>query len=258
MAGRRAAKSQRGRASLLGVVLAAALTTAPVPVAAQGFSLGTASPVRTLDQERLFLESRFGRRVQREIDSALRALAAQNEALQAELIAEELDLAERRPGMAPDEFRRLAEEFDARVTRIRNEQEARARAIAQLRDRERQRFFEAALPVLAQVLRESGAVAIIDSRTVVLSSEQLDITDLAIFMLDQRLGEGESPALPGPDDPPPPPGADGPAAPEGGATAGSGDAPPEGAVGNGRDGPGGPVLLPMTPPESDEQAPSQP
>jgi Skp family chaperone for outer membrane proteins len=233
-AGRRAGFGLRGAL----VLAVAGAFSVPQPGLAQMFSLGTASPVRTLDQERLFLESQFGRRVQREIDAASRALAAQNEELQSRLVAEELSLAERRPTLPAAEFRRLADAFDARVTQIRTEQEARARAIAQLRDRERQRFFEAALPVLAQVLRESGAVAIIDSRTVILASEQLDITDLALFMLDQRLGDGSPPGATPP--------AEGLPTPDGNGAAGAGGG--AGGTGNGRNGPGAPVTLPLGPP----------
>lgn len=168
-----------------------ALSGAPQTVHAQGFSLGETAPVRTLDQERLFSESQFGQRVRRDVERASRELAAENERLQSELSAEEEDLARRRADLAPDEFRALADEFNARVERIRREQEAKARAISRMRESERQQFFEAALPVLTTLLRESGAVAILDSRAIFIAVDRIDITEQAIERLDEELGEGE-------------------------------------------------------------------
>jgi Skp family chaperone for outer membrane proteins len=213
------------------------------PSAAQTFSLGTASPMRTLDQERLFAESQFGRRMLREQEAAAQALAAENAALLEELTREELALSDRRDTLPQDEFRALADAFDARVTRIRTQQEERARALARQRDADRQRFFEAVVPILAQLLRETGAVAIIDSRTVILASEDLDMTDLAIQILNARLGDGADvgdtdapsqtpPAEINPD--------------------GIGDAAPPPGVGEGRgngEGSGPPILLPPVDPQ---------
>ncbi|PQO22777.1 outer membrane chaperone Skp [Rhodobacteraceae bacterium WD3A24] len=168
-----------------------ALFGAPQIGHAQGFALGETAPVRTLDQERLFSESQFGQRVRRDVERASRELAAENERLQSELSAEEEELARRRAELAPDEFRALADEFNARVERIRREQEAKARAISQMRESERQQFFEAALPVLTALLRESGAVAILDSRAIFIAVDRIDITEQAIERLDDELGQGE-------------------------------------------------------------------
>jgi len=182
----------RAAALALGTVLAAA---APAP--AQVYSLGTTeSALVTLDQERLFDDSAFGRRVFEALSAATAELNAENRAIEAALAEEERALTEARPNLPPEEFRALAEAFDARVTALRTRQQNRARALAIWRDLEQQRFFEAALPVLAQLLRDTGATAILDSRAILLAAEDLDITGRAIARIDATTGDGAAGAPP--------------------------------------------------------------
>lgn len=176
--------------------LALALALMPVPSVAQQYSLGSASELRTLDQDRLFRESRFGQRVSRQLEEASRALAAENRRLESELVARERELTELREEMSPEEFGPLAEEFDTRAEEIRSTQEEKSRAITRRNEAERQRFFEAAVPILRDLLEEMGAVAILDSRAVVLASRRIDITDEAIARLDATLGAGGAEGMP--------------------------------------------------------------
>ena len=146
------------------------------------------SPVLTLDQDRLFADSAIGKRVQADIEAASRALAAENRVIEAKLTAEEQDLTTRRPALAPEEFRKLADDFDARVVAARKAQDDKLAALGARRDAERQGFYAAVAPVLGDLVREAGAVAILDSRAVVLSADRIDITDAAIARIDARLG----------------------------------------------------------------------
>src|SRR5690606_41833653 len=52
----------------------------------------------------------------------------------------------KRPNLPPEDFRRLADAFDVRVTEFRDSQDRKARAIARIHDAERQAFFQAGLP----------------------------------------------------------------------------------------------------------------
>ena len=153
----------------------------------------TAPPVLIIDRDRLFAESGFGRRVVEEIEARSVELAAENRAIEAELIAEERDLTERRPELAPAEFRELADAFDEKVQRLRAEQDAKAAALVQLRDGERQAFIDLIGPVLADMLRETGAQVVLERRAVFAASERIDVTDEVITRIDATVGDG-SPA----------------------------------------------------------------
>jgi len=172
------------------VVLLAALAG---PLAAQqaaqpaGPGPDPAGLILTLDRERLFAQSRFGLdSLAREL-AASRALEAENNRIEAELIAEEQDLTDRRATLAPEEFSALASAFDARVERIRAEQDQKLRALTRARDEDRRYFQRAVIPVLGEILTEKRAAAILDTATVILSLSALDITDEAIARVDQVL-----------------------------------------------------------------------
>ena len=174
------------------------------------FSLGTGPAVVTLDQERLFTDSAYGQAVMAAVDRSVQELTRRNRELETRLAEEERALTRRRAELPPEEFRALADTFDARVEEIRRNQEARGRAIGAFRDAQRQRFFEAALPVVTEVVTASGAVAVLDNRAIVLALDEIDITDRVLARLDTVLGDPDVPETV-PDVPPPPPdGAEGP------------------------------------------------
>jgi Skp family chaperone for outer membrane proteins len=183
--------------------LLAALFAVLVPFAAPaqdppglGYPTSTeaAPPILTLDQDRLFTESAFGKRVAAAIEDRSRELATENRQLEAELTAEEKALTEARPTLAATEFRAKADAFDAKVQRIRAEQDDKARALTAFRDAERQRFAAALGPILAEIARERGALAVMDRRVMVISADSIDITDAAVAAVDAALGSGAADA----------------------------------------------------------------
>lgn len=151
------------------------------------------SPVLILRQDDLFERSAYGQASLARIDEANRALVAENRQIEAALEAEERDLTARRPTLPAAEFRALAEAFDAKVEGIRSAQEAKGRSIARSRDEDRQRFFAAAVPILAEIMREAGAAVILDDEAVILSFDRVDITALAVARVDAAIGTGEAP-----------------------------------------------------------------
>lgn len=161
---------------------------ATAPAAATGGRV--ASSVLLLNQDRLLTASRYGERIQREVEAAGSQLAAENRRIEAQLTEEELQLTQRRAQMSADEFRPLAEEFDNRVEAIRAAQEAKGRALQAQAEAAQASFFELVFPILVDLLRQRGAGVMIDSRAVLLSVEGVDITDEAIARVDAQIGEG--------------------------------------------------------------------
>lgn len=157
-----------------------------------GSPVAPSSPIVTLDPERLYSESLFGRRVARESEAASAALLAENREIQTALKAEETALTRRRPTLSPAEFRALADDFDARVVRARNEQDDKARALQRRAELERQTFLLRVPPILADVMAQRGAVAILDGRSVFLTAEGIDITNVALLRVNEVLGDGSS------------------------------------------------------------------
>lgn len=149
-------------------------------------------PILILRQDDLFEKSAFGVASTSRIDAANAALLTENRKIEAALEAEERDLTERRVTLPPAEFHALSEAFNAKVEGIRTSQEAKARAITRTRDEDRQRFLKAAVPVLAAIMQEEGAQAILDEKAVVLSFDRIDITAKAIARIDAAIGNGSA------------------------------------------------------------------
>ena len=184
------------------VTCAAVIFLCALSAPAQEF-LQVPSPILVLDQERLLEGALQTEQLSEEFEQRSAALAAENRRIEAELVAEELELTELRPTMEPAEFRVLANTFDEKVTAIRAEQDAKVRELQLLREQERQDFLRRVTPVLGDIVRERGAVAVLDRRTVVISAESIDITDEVIARINAEFGgtPGEDPE-PAPDAPP--------------------------------------------------------
>lgn len=180
----------RDARSIFGLILSLVLSCTGVGAVAQDVGAAPASAVLVLNQERLLSQSLYGQRIQREVEAAGAALAAENRQIEAQLTEEELALTERRTQMTPEDFRPIAEEFDSRVNGIRAAQEAKGRALQQQADAAQQAFFETVFPILVEILRNRGASVLMDNRALLLSADGIDITDEAIALIDERLGDG--------------------------------------------------------------------
>ena len=166
------------------------------PLASLAQQAPPAPQVVTLDQDRLYSASRFGQALEARSLAATQALAAENRQIEADLSAEEAALTTKRAQVSVEAFAALAAAFDVKVERIRAEQEAKARDLVTSRDAGRQQFFQAAVPVLAALMQDLGAYAILNHDAVVLSFDSIDVTDRAIAALDAKLGDGSAPAAP--------------------------------------------------------------
>jgi Skp family chaperone for outer membrane proteins len=167
------------------------LTPAQAPTQAQGV------PILTIDQERLFAESLFGRAALARLKASEDALVAENLRIEAALEVEERDLTARRAVLPAAEFRALADAFDAKVEGVRAAQRAKYTDLTAAHEADKRVFLQAAVPIIGQLMQEQGAVAVMDKATIFLSLQRIEITDLAIVRLDAAIGDGTvPPALP--------------------------------------------------------------
>lgn len=176
-----------------GALMAALSVT--TPVMAQPVQL---SPVLTLDQDRMYATSAFGQRVQADLQAQSIKLAQENRKIEVALEEEERRLTDERASMDPSEFQVLAADFDERVTGIRRAQAAKADSVRKIAEAERARFFEAAFPILLELVEETGAVAILNNSAVIFSVRNIDITDAVIERIDATVGASPPPQDTGP------------------------------------------------------------
>lgn len=161
-----------------------------------GGGVQQASPILTIDSNKLFDDSDYGRQTIEALEARGARLAAENRRIEAELEAEEKELTELRPTMEPAEFRQLADDFDTRVQEIRRTQESKGRALNTELEERRIVFLNSAVPVLEQLMRETGAVVVLEMRTVFISSNAIDVTPIAIERLNRVLSRSDEPVTP--------------------------------------------------------------
>ncbi len=137
-----------------------------------------------LNQERILTDSERGKALLAEEEAARDRLRAEARAIEAAFEAEERRLTEQRAGTDPAAFRKLADDFDARVVAARREQDARAGALAAEFDQRRRQFYAEVGPVLVGVMADFGAQAIFDESSVLISDQALNITDEVIAAID--------------------------------------------------------------------------
>ena len=138
----------------------------------------------------MYRDSAFGRRVLKDMEMQTSILVEENRALERELEEEERTLTNQRGTLPAAEFRVLADAFDARVQSIRAEREARSRQISAQLEQNRERFLSAAGPVLEAIMRDAGAAVVLERRSVFISANSIDITELAVTKIDAILGDG--------------------------------------------------------------------
>lgn len=181
----------RGMVAGLFLALSPFASAAQTAQGVQVAPANTATPaIAIIDQERMLSGSRYGQRIQQEVEDAGAALVAENRRIEAQLTEEELSLTALRATMGADEFRPLAQEFNLRVEGIRAAQEAKSRALQAQAEAARVQFYELAFPVLVDLMRMRGAVVLMDNRAVLLSVEGIDITEAAILRIDNEIGDG--------------------------------------------------------------------
>lgn len=188
----RAGRRRSGRAGTLLAVVAVLVLAGQVQSQEAVAPPSTPAPLLTLDQDRFFLESDFGRAVIERERNATAALEQENKRIEAELVAEEQALTEQRKTLSPEEFTARAEAFDQKVERIRAEQDSKARALTDAREMDRQEFLKSAGPVLGELLGELKAAAILDKNLVIVSLSAIDITDEAIAKLNESLAKPDA------------------------------------------------------------------
>lgn len=168
-----------------------ALCLGAAPLEAQDVGV-VQSDILVLDPERLFEETRLGQRMVADHQAEREKLAARNRRLEAELEAEEKRLTALREETSPEEFREMADAFDAKVQNIRRDSERRVLDLERDRERLPLVFLRTVEPVLSEIMRDTGAEVVLDGRTVLYRSEAVDVTGMAVSRIDRTIGEGRT------------------------------------------------------------------
>ena len=169
-----------------------------VPMSAAAQDVVQQSAIVTLDQNQLFLATKYGKALQSRFEAETAALMAENRKIDSQLEAEERALTDKRATMTAQDFHPLGDAFDKKANELRNAQDVKGHALGLRREEDQQAFVKAVRPILGDYMVERGAVAILDQSAIVVSLGSIDITAEVIARIDERLGDGSNPAPPPP------------------------------------------------------------
>lgn len=176
------------RAALRLGVIALALSLAPASARAQPAAGG----VVAMNLEQVFGQTMLGKRMRADHAAAVARMEACNDNLRIRLEAEEARLADLRSDIAGDEFRELADAFDAEVRRIRTARARSAEALERSWGEAHVAFLRAVQGVLGRILTQRGAAVLLDNSALLLATNEVDITSEAILRIDEAIGDGMS------------------------------------------------------------------
>ena len=143
----------------------------------------------TVDMSKLFRSSDFGKNIISANNKARQKLQNQNIKLESELLLEEKELSEQRKILSLDEFRPKAVKFDNKVSLIRREQGEKEKNLINIVRKEETDFYQNIYPLLYELLLDRGGLVLVDQRNVILWDSSIDITDDAIKLINETLGD---------------------------------------------------------------------
>lgn len=144
----------------------------------------SATSVLLVNAEALFANTRLGQDILALDEQERNALIEDGRKMGRDFEAEEQSLTEMRDTTPADEFRVLADAFDAKVVAARQQQALLDSTLRANIEARRQAFNRLLSPILQRVMRKYRAAAIIDLRTVLAFNPSMDITNEAIELMD--------------------------------------------------------------------------
>jgi len=140
-----------------------------------------------INQSRVYSESIFGEKLEELFRRESSKLIEQNRLLTKELEIEEQRLTNEREGMSFVEFKLLAESFNSRVEKVRQEQKEKSNTLKYKLEEERKYFFNAVYPLLLEFVSKTNATGILDSSVVIVGNSKLDVTNKVILIINDQL-----------------------------------------------------------------------
>lgn len=144
-------------------------------------------PVATINQEKLFSNSLYGKSFNEKLQDDANILSLENRRIEKELSDEEISLTQKRKELPNEDFRKLADIFNKKVESIRRDQSLKSAELNATNTQIRKRFFIQVQPIIVQLMQERGIQFILNEQSIFMSANSGDITQAAVERIDQVL-----------------------------------------------------------------------
>lgn len=175
---------------LAAVLLILAMAAAPPPLQAQ--QAGAAKPVLApviliVDLQQMLQDSKAAKGVQAVLNQQYGSYSKEVAQREDELRKQREELERQRTVLAPEVFNTRANELQQRYDALGKEVQGRRQALQQSLNESMGKVKNAALEIIADIVKERKANLVIEKQAMVFEAEDLDITAEAIKRLDQKL-----------------------------------------------------------------------
>lgn len=175
----------KGLALGAGLALAAGITVMPqVPAHAEEAEPAT---IAFVDVPRIMRDSAAAKSVRTQLERQEKAYEAEIKAQTDKLRADEDALKKQRASIAADAFAAKQKEFQGKVDALRQQVERRRQQMSFAQDDAMKKLEPVFNQIVAEVAKEVGATVVLDTARVLVSSNNLDITDTVMSRLDAKL-----------------------------------------------------------------------
>ncbi|PWR24887.1 OmpH family outer membrane protein [Zavarzinia aquatilis] len=175
----------KGLALGAGLALTAGIAVVPqVPAYAEEAEPAT---IAFVDVPRIMRDSAAAKSVRTQLERQEKAYEAEIKAQTDKLRADEDALKKQRASMAADAFAAKQKEFQAKVDGLRQQVERRRQQMSFAQDDAMKKLEPVFNQIVAEVAKEVGATVVLDTARVLVSSNNLDITETVMSRLDAKL-----------------------------------------------------------------------
>ena len=148
--------------------------------------LGQKGAVLVLSQDDLFRQSNYGKEISRIFKSKQENLLVEGRKIEQKFILEEKKLTQKRLILQPEDFQKLADDFDRRVEKTRESRSEKDRMLQQNFITWKKKFAQIVLPIVRDIMTETKSLLVIDTSTRGLIYDQkIDITEIVIQKLNE-------------------------------------------------------------------------
>ncbi|MCW0180383.1 OmpH family outer membrane protein [Zavarzinia sp.] len=175
----------KGLALSVGLALAAGITVMP-PAPAHAAEAEPAT-IAFVDVPRIMRDSAAAKSVRTQLERQEKAYEAEIKAQTDKLRADEDALKKQRASIAADAFAAKQKEFQGKVDALRQQVERRRQQMSFAQDDAMKKLEPVFNQIVAEVAKEVSATIVLDTARVLVSSNNLDITETVMSRLDAKL-----------------------------------------------------------------------
>lgn len=162
------------------------LIVLPFSISADDYPL---TSIGTIDLNYILTNSKASIDASKQIEKIQTNVEEEIKTLEEEIIAERERLIEQQSVMAPDAFEEKVKDFEKKVQNSQINRQESVRKLELMVQQARSTILDELKPILVEYSKEEGITVILEKNTVILSSDEMDMTSAVMKKLDKKISK---------------------------------------------------------------------